>query len=379
MLEVKEFFLYTSKEKFLSNEYVKDIEKVYHEFIKGNKNAIKDKINLFRDTTRLVFGIEMSDKEVVYHWENIFDIRKGFPNYDIRIISFDYFLNNHKIYNPKIIEMEKFIGLLETMLQDSKTLAYNYNMMKILINYEIERIKRYSGYFSVILIDLDNFKYYNDTHGHRFGDEILSEFSKIVISNMRKSDLLFRYGGDEFVVFCPETKRIGARIVAERIREGVETYFKQKNIQITTSIGISSFPFDGENFDEIMNTADKMLYFSKSRGKNRITDRFDYVDQEDRRTSPRLTLEKPSKVFLRINNQIVEGALMDISKSGMLIKTNNTNYKDISIITLDKIMLGDSEFVLEVPVKVERCEGLFLAINFKDNKILETLVYLFDK
>lgn len=379
MFEAKELLLKTVEHRFTSSNYISELENVHKHFVEIGPIAIKENISLFRETTRVIFGIEIDDKEVIDHWTNILNLKSSMPNYDIRIIAFDYFINRKMLRNPKILEMDKFVNMLEVMFQDPKTYAYNYTMMKILINYEIEKAKRYGGYFSLLIMDLDNFKYYNDTHGHQFGDEILEQFSKIVLSCIRKSDLLFRYGGDEFVVFCPETKRIGARVVAEKIKQNVELFFSKRNLNITTSIGISVFPVDGDSFEEILDVADKMLYFSKSRGRNRITDIFDYVDENDRRRFPRIRLKTPSVVSLRIEDTIFDAEVIDISKSGILVRTNSPIDISDNTITLNKIKLGESEYLLDIPVKVIRNNNGLLGIDFNENKILETLIYLLDR
>ncbi len=375
MLEAKEFLVKSIGERFLTLSYVKDLESIFNNFQKSNFLSEKDLIFL-SDLTKVIFGLEIDESEILEHWTKIFSLKKEMPSYDIRVIAFDYFLNSKLISNPKVIEIEKFFEFLEFSFQDHKTFAYNYYMLKILGNYEIERIKRYGGSFSIFMIDLDNFKTYNDIYGHQFGDEILGEFSRIVLSCIRRSDILFRYGGDEFVVFLPETKRIGARVVAERVRENVYESFKSKNIDITVSIGIAVYPFDGETFDDIISFADKMMYFSKKSGKNRVTDRFDYVEGEDRRSYPRISLNKQVDVFLTLNGNIFRGVIVDISKGGILVKLDFKPNDLGDLVGIKKIVINESEYILDVLVKVSRVDGNFLALNFSENRMLETMIYL---
>ncbi|MEN2998300.1 MAG: diguanylate cyclase [Brevinematia bacterium] len=379
MLEARELFVKPIEEEFLTNQYLHQLNSIFEKFRSGNKDIVPENIGLLRDVTRFVFSIEVEDEEVIHHWNKIFSTKTQLPQQDIRIVAFEYFLTNRLIFNPKIMEMERFIGFVEVMFQDYKTHAYNYHMLKALVNYEIEKIRRYGGYFSLLMIDLDNFKRYNDEYGHQFGDEILNEFSQIVSSCIRRADVLFRYGGDEFVVFCPETRRIGARAVAEKIRANVEEYFAKKNMDIRTSIGIAVFPFDGESFDEIIATADRMLYYSKRKGKNRVTDRFDFVEENDRRRFPRIPTKKVSRITIVSNQKLFEGEIVDISKSGILIKFDDKAELEEEIVRLYKITIGESEYLLEMPVKVVRAEGSFVAIDFQENKTLETLIYLFER
>lgn len=378
MLESKELFLKSFEGKFFSEEYLKDLERIFGSFLKNGKEGLVKEINFLKDLTRLVFGVEMDDEEVVRNWERIFSIKKDIGDQDIRVVAFDYFLNKGYLYNPKIIEMERFIGIMDILFQDHKTHSYNYHMFKILVNYEIERTKRYGGYFSLIMMDLDNFKFYNDKYGHQFGDEILQEFSKVVLSCIRKSDVVFRYGGDEFVVFCPETKRIGARVVAEKIRDTVNNFFISRNLNMSVSIGIAVFPFDAEDFEGLISFADKMLYHSKRSGKNKVTDRFDYVDIDDRRKFPRIFVKKPSNLTFRDGNSLIDCSVVDVSKSGILVKCDYPYPFKSEIVEVHKIKIGDSEFILDMFVKIARTEGNFVALNFEENKIFETIIYLFD-
>lgn len=378
MLEARELFLGSFKNKFFSDEYLKDLEIAFESFSKSGKEGLLPQLSFLKDLTRYVFGIEFSDEEVLYHWNEIFSIKKELVDKDVRVIAFDYFLRGGLLYNPKVIEMKKFMGIMDMLFQDYKTFSYNYHMFRIIVNYEIEKVKRYGGYFSIIMMDLDNFKFYNDKYGHQFGDEILQEFTKVVMSCIRKSDVIFRYGGDEFIVFCPETKRIGARVVAEKIKDAVSSYFSDKGLDMSVSIGIAVFPFDAEDFEELISFADKMLYHSKKFGKNRITDRFDYVDVDDRRRFPRILVKKPSSLTFKDGDILVECNVIDVSKSGILVKCEYPVSFKSEIVEVHKIKIGDSEFILDMFVRLARSEGNFIAIDFNENKVFETIVYLFD-
>ncbi|MFN4245104.1 MAG: diguanylate cyclase [Brevinematia bacterium] len=375
MLEAREFLVKSIGEKFLKPNYITELENIFSKFKESNTISEKD-LNFLCETTRIVFGLDLGNKDVLEHWTKILSVKNELESYDIRVIAFDYFLNKKLINNPKIIEIEKFFEVLEFTFQDHKTFAYNYYMLKLLANYEIEKIKRYGGSFSILMIDLDNFKYYNDTYGHQFGDELLNEFSRIVLSCIRRSDLLFRYGGDEFIVFLPETKRIGARFVAEKIKESVFQNFKSKNIDITTSIGISVYPFDGETFEDIIEVADRMMYFSKKHGKNKVSDKFDYVEESDRRRYPRIYLDKRVNIFLKIDNDIFRGVVIDISKSGILVKLDLKPKELGDLVEINKISINDSEYFVNVLAKISRVDDNFIALDFKENRILETIMYI---
>jgi diguanylate cyclase (GGDEF)-like protein len=125
--------------------------------------------------------------------------------------------------------------------------------------------------FSLIVIDLDNFKQINNAFGHLFGDLVLKKLAKIIKSSIRELDSVFRYGGDEFVVVLPGISKKIAREIAERLLKNIRNVEFEDGIRITASIGISSFPEDGETAQSLFESADRALYISKTLGKNTIT------------------------------------------------------------------------------------------------------------
>lgn len=156
--------------------------------------------------------------------------------------------------------------LTELSIKDSLTGAYNQRFLKIYLRNEMDIIRRQQGKFSILMIDLDHFKEYNDTYGHPGGDQLLLSLSKIFHESLRQSDMVFRYGGDEFMLFLNNTDKDGAVMVAERIRNSVKIF-----LPATVSIGVSSFPEDGQKLEDLISTADKALYKSKQAGRNKVS------------------------------------------------------------------------------------------------------------
>jgi len=136
---------------------------------------------------------------------------------------------------------------------------------------EIDRHSRYGDILSILLIDMDNFKKYNDTFGHQAGDRILVQAGRIITESIRSSDLAFRYGGDEFAIILPNSSTMDAFSVAERIREKIALEMYSKQLDITVSIGIASWPGDGSTLDELCYAADMALYYAKRTGQNRTS------------------------------------------------------------------------------------------------------------
>ena len=136
---------------------------------------------------------------------------------------------------------------------------------------EIDRHARYGDALSLLLLDLDNFKKYNDTYGHLAGDKVITLAASQIKSAIRSSDLAFRYGGDEFAVILPNSTTMEAFNVAERVRERVSADMSSKQIDVTISIGVASWPGDGATLDELCSAADTALYYAKRTGQNRTS------------------------------------------------------------------------------------------------------------
>jgi len=134
---------------------------------------------------------------------------------------------------------------------------------------EIGRHSRYGGVFSIIILDLDFFKAFNDNYGHLAGDKLLKQISNIMQSAIRNVDRAFRYGGDEFAILLPQTAIEAAYKVAERVRQQVVSKVKTGSIPVTVSLGLASWPADGIGTNEIMAAADTALYHAKRSGGNR--------------------------------------------------------------------------------------------------------------
>ena len=125
------------------------------------------------------------------------------------------------------------------------------------------------SFLSVVIIDLDHFKNINDTYGHSMGDAVLIEYAAFLMDILRKDDIVYRYGGDEFVFLLPDTRYKQAARISSRILEQCHSR-KFSKIRLTCSIGIASFPIDGRDWMTIFNTADRRLYSAKRHGRDRI-------------------------------------------------------------------------------------------------------------
>ena len=152
---------------------------------------------------------------------------------------------------------------------DDLTDLLNRRSLDELMATEINRHSRYGGVFSLIILDLDGFKAFNDNYGHPAGDKLLKEIGVVLKATVRSTDQAFRYGGDEFAVLLPNTPIDAATQVADRIRRKVASKPKAGHIAITASLGLANWPADGVTAEEIVNAADTALYRAKREGGNR--------------------------------------------------------------------------------------------------------------
>ncbi len=141
-----------------------------------------------------------------------------------------------------------------------------YNMS---IQSEVERNLRYELPVSLILFDIDHFKKVNDNYGHKAGDAVLRQLSQRVLASLRKIDSVYRIGGEEFAIICPDTELPGAQQLADKLRQGVESMRFEQISQITISLGVAEYDASW-SVDMFYQNADKALYLAKNNGRNRV-------------------------------------------------------------------------------------------------------------
>jgi diguanylate cyclase (GGDEF)-like protein len=161
--------------------------------------------------------------------------------------------------------------LRELSITDDLTKLYNSRHFYSQLENEVKRYQRYRRPFSVLMIDLDHFKRFNDNYGHLEGDRILRRVGRKITSCMRTMDTAYRYGGEEFTVLLPETDCDAALTVAERIKDSIcsETLDYINDSRITVSIGVSEYS-DADSISSLIKRADKAMYVAKQKGRNRI-------------------------------------------------------------------------------------------------------------
>ncbi len=157
---------------------------------------------------------------------------------------------------------------------DEMTKLYNHRYFQQRLDEELQRADRYENFVSLIILDVDHFKNFNDTYGHPEGDRALKTVARLLEKSVREIDIPARYGGEEFVVICPEKSGEGSLVPAERIRNAIESYdfrIDGKSVPITVSLGVACYPDQACSKAELIQRADFALYYSKHQGRNQAT------------------------------------------------------------------------------------------------------------
>jgi diguanylate cyclase (GGDEF)-like protein/PAS domain S-box-containing protein len=183
--------------------------------------------------------------------------------------------NTNKILMAKILEVE-FLKekLQEQAIRDSLTGVFNRRFLAESLDKEVSKAERENTHVSIIMIDVDFFKNFNDTYGHKCGDVVLQDLANFLTENSRQGDIVCRYGGEEFVIVMPNATMHDAYERAERWRQTYSAKsirYAENDLSICFSAGVASFPLHGASGESILYAADHALYLSKNEGRNKVT------------------------------------------------------------------------------------------------------------
>jgi len=171
----------------------------------------------------------------------------------------------------RYLHFHRFIDLSYT---DELTGLNNRRYIQQKLDEELARSRRYGRIFSLIMADIDHFKSYNDRFGHPTGDLVLKEISDLLLTSVRRSDTVGRFGGEEFLIILPETPLTHAKLLASRLRRGISLLHRRidskLNTPVTASFGVSSWGSNPKTSCNILETVDQALYKAKSNGRNRV-------------------------------------------------------------------------------------------------------------
>ena len=177
-------------------------------------------------------------------------------------------------YAPSLVNLRLRESLREQSIRDQLTGLFNRRHMEEAMSRELARAQRRGAPLVVVMIDVDHFKKFNDTYGHETGDDVLRRLGEFLTSTVRIEDIPCRYGGEELVLILPECSSKDGLVRAEDVRKGIEedvmVVHDGERLQVTASLGVASFPLDGEGVATLIAAADKALYRAKEGGRNQV-------------------------------------------------------------------------------------------------------------
>ena len=214
---------------------------------------------------------------------------------DLRVAVLQYFLRSQrKLHNPAIVEIKILRRTQDSAIYDELTRLYNFRYFQDRVVSEVRRATRYDAPLSLMMIDADDFKAFNDSRGHLAGNMALRRLASVLRKTVREVDVAARYGGEEFAILLPSTPKLAALKLGEKVRQAVEKAGigrdeKQAGRPLTVSIGVASLPGDAATAEELVDRADRALYIAKSMGKNCVK-----PFSDERRSTPASTPPFPA-------------------------------------------------------------------------------------
>jgi diguanylate cyclase (GGDEF)-like protein len=279
-------------------------------------------IEIYREILVLLTQLDFPAEVAKIHWHNVVEAWRelGLATHvaiDVRVAVLHYFLSvNRKLENPTVVEMRILLEAQDSAIIDELTQLYNFRYFKDRIENEVLRAERESSSLTLLMLDLDDFKLYNDRVGHLRGNVALQTCAQVFRKGAREVDVVSRYGGEEFAILLPGTTKDGALAIAERIRHELErTRIPGRNDQeehLTVSIGVASVPTDAADADQLLDRADAALYRAKAFGKNRVN-----LFSDERREFARFQTSLEGEIRL-LDKKSLPIETANISRTGLL-------------------------------------------------------------
>jgi diguanylate cyclase (GGDEF)-like protein len=261
-------------------------------------------------------------KRVLRTWEELAE--KLGKRLDLRVAVLHHFIGvQKKLKNPTVVEIKFLQKAQDSVIVDELTRLYNYRYFRHRLEQEVKRVRRYDQGMSLLMIDVDDFKWFNDKNGHLSGNQALRKLGALLRASVREVDVVCRYGGEEFAVILPATLKGGALTVAEKMRRRVESArvvggARQPKGRLTVSIGVATLPTDANQMGPLIERADSALYRAKSMGKNRVE-----AYSEDRREFERFDASLDGKL-LAFDDRPIAFETLNVSQGGMLFRSRRS-------------------------------------------------------
>lgn len=224
----------------------------------------------------LLCHLRFKPKEAMDHWQGIAEHRQHMAEslqstVDLRVALVSYFLDTHPLLeSPAVIELRLLENARNFAFRDLLTGLYNYRFYREFLPREIWRADQYTTPLSLVVVDIDDFKIFNDQYGHEEGNVALARIAVLLEESLRKVDVAVRYGGEEFVLILPATPKTGAEVVADRARQAIEEEEMHRGERLTVSMGVATYPADASNEHDLLRHADRAMYLAKAKGKNQV-------------------------------------------------------------------------------------------------------------
>jgi diguanylate cyclase (GGDEF)-like protein len=317
---------------------------------------------VFQVLFNIIANLEFSPSQAHRLWNRIWRYKDAMEEnlgrkIDFRVALLEYLIDvNHKLRNPKIIEMSLFEKTLNAVIVDELTGLYNRRFFQNQLKYEIARTQRSNMAFSLILFDIDNFKDIVRSLGQEKANGVLRHVARFLVQKTRKTDLIFRYGPDTFMIFLYNIKKNDCLKIAEKIRRLVEKTdvpAGSQSLRLTVSGGIASFPIDAQTAHVLVEKTEKALRLSKHMGKNCLN-----LFSKHARTAQRIPLKKTVRVE-RFCEKPARLPVADISLEGVsFVSPDPVQTDTYCLLRLDSDRL--LSFLAKI-VRVERKKDGYLA------------------
>lgn len=322
----------------------------------------------------LLSHLRFEEVEARSHWLRILAHRDAMQErlgatVDLRVALLSYFLEVcRKLKNPKVIELKLFEETQASAYRDDLTGLDNFRSFREHLAREIRRGARAKTPLSLVMIDIDNFKHYNDRFGHDAGNRVLAAIAGLLRQSLRQADVPARYGGEEFALILPATQKTAACEVAERTREQIERHPFPRGqggaaVSLTVSMGIATCPADAQDPDELVRRSDSALYYAKSRGKNQV-----HLYGESRRSYQRISAALQGRL-LSAASEPHPFTTVNLSETGLLLRVGNA---------LPIGSLVDITLLLPEPRRDIRASGRVIRVEERAGGRYETAVRIID-
>lgn len=269
-------------------------------------------------------------------------------NVGIRVAALDYFKNIlGALDDVKILDASQYIETAQLAVTDGLTGVFNHRYFQDRLSRDIGRAREENTKLSLLMIDIDYFKQYNDINGHIAGDVALKEVAAVLRRNLKRNDLVARYGGEEFAVILAGVDREQARAVAERIRSRIgEIDFPNEQVlpgnNLTISVGLAEFPADAPDRGDLIAAADRALYSAKHGGRNRVESA-----DADKRREQRIPMSLKVRYSTDENGEgkTIEAHSANLSLGGMCLLTDEQIHEG-QVLRLELDGLDDAQPLL---------------------------------